>query len=375
MSTGKPMYECTICGDPTPARGYCAPCAAQRRGAAAVAHQRIAEIRVACRVELPQHIEPVAPPPPTRPVERLTLAPLPKRPEKPASAPVERKAAPDMAREPRRVVAPLRLATVTAAPGPEPKGKSQREMVLDPCAPAGQCHILGCRRPTKGRGLCASCYSTARRGERTDLMLGPDVTRKPRGQVLEVRDRFVAFIAERPGVRIAEVEAHMGLSEFSAKKHMRVLVNAGRVVSHEGRLALLGVELDRTPVEERQQQILALIGDGWRSTAELAEATGLSLSTLRHALDRLTGAGVLRCVARARLAMWTKADNDSAPPVQLDAILLRIQALLAKKPLPLKSIAGRLGLPVNAVRMAAETTRGASLIERNRAGWRLRVQP
>lgn len=104
MSTGQPMYECSLCGDPVMRRGMCAGCAEERRAAHAAASRQVAQIRAVYGDGLPQHVEPVAPLP-----RIAVVAP----PERPQEAPKPVQAAPAMAPLPPRPVAALKLATVS----------------------------------------------------------------------------------------------------------------------------------------------------------------------------------------------------------------------------------------------------------------------
>ena len=109
MSTGKPTFECTNgCTTPVAHRGMCPACAAERRAAQIWVRDETARIRVACGVELPQHVE--------------LLSPLPVMPvaaQQSVQEPREvRKAAPDMAGPPVSAKERLGLNTLLTPPPP-----------------------------------------------------------------------------------------------------------------------------------------------------------------------------------------------------------------------------------------------------------------
>jgi len=275
MSTGKPTFECTLCGDPTPTRGHCAPCAAQRRAAAAAAHQRIAEIRVECRVELPQHVEPVAPPPPTRPVERLTLPPLPKPPEKPASAPKPVQAAADMAREPKRVVAP---------PKPPAAPRLPPVLEVDESAPVGCCRLRGCGRRISYRGVCENHRKVLASRGRTDLMLPTGRNTAPRD---DLRPKILEAIAAEPGLTPQRIQALTGATKNEVGGQLMLLRRRGLVACpFRGTYALPGVKVEPVQVTDRILEHLRAKGTPQRPFWA-QDALGLSDASMSAALARL----------------------------------------------------------------------------------------
>lgn len=284
MSAGKPMEECTNhCGTPVVRRGMCPVCAAQRREAAVVAHQRIAEIRVECRVELPQHVEPVAPVR-TREVERLTLAPLPKRPEKPAKAPKPVRAAPDMPVAVEAPVAPLRLDVVTVAPK---GGKPRREVELDPDPKPGRCRILGCGRALHVRGLCGGCYWIAKDRGLGHLMLPPRSVHPAPGTVHADRARIVALLRERPGLRPVDAGKMLELPKSSVRWHLGELVEAGTVVrDHRGAYRVADAD-PLAPVAATDRLMAILRPVGTMRICDAQKALGIPDASFRAAVKNL----------------------------------------------------------------------------------------
>ena len=112
MSKGQPAYECTNgCTTPVARRGMCPACAAERRAAQVWVRDVTAEIRVACGVELPQHVELLSP----LPVMPVMPVAAPESPQEPREV---RKAAPDMAAVPVSARERLGLKTETVPPAP-----------------------------------------------------------------------------------------------------------------------------------------------------------------------------------------------------------------------------------------------------------------
>lgn len=266
------MFECTFCHEPTARRGMCPECADIRRAAAAVAHQRIAEIRVACRVELPQHVEPVAPPPPTRPVEPIRLAPLP---EKPASAPKPVQAAPDMAREPRRVVAP-----------PRPPAAPRLPLVLevDESAPVGCCRLRDCGRPVSYRGVCENHRKMLASRGRTDLMLPTGRNTAPRD---DLRPLILEAVAAEPGLTPQRIQALTGATKNEVGGQLMLLRRRGLVACpFRGTYALPGVKVEPVQVTDRILEHLRAKGTPQRPFWA-QDALGLSDASMSAALARL----------------------------------------------------------------------------------------
>ena len=276
MSAGKPMEECTNhCGAPVVRRGMCPVCAAQRREAAAVARQRIAEIRVACKVELPQHVEPVAPPPPTRPVERLTLPPLPKPPERPARAPKPVRTAADMAREPKRVVAPPRPPAVPRLPP---------VLEVDESAPVGCCRLRGCGRRISYRGVCENHRKVLASRGRTDLMLLTGRNTAPRD---DLRPKILEAIAAEPGLTPQRIQALTGATKNEVAGQLMLLRRRGLVACpFRGTYALPGVTVEPVQVTDRILEYLRAKGTPQRPFLA-QDALGLSDASMSAALARL----------------------------------------------------------------------------------------
>ena len=358
MSTGQPAFECTFCHEPTARRGMCPECAEIRRGAAAVAHQRIAEIRVECRVELPQHVEPVAPPPPTRPVERLTLAPLPKPPEKPAKAPKPVQAAPDMAR-------------AAVAPVGAPK-RPERILEVDPHAPADRCRMKGCTKRPKSRGCCDSCRALALRLGRLDLLEAPRARRQLSAATQAARLRVMGIIGSTPGVGPHATAAALGMGVSYVKNHLRALKAVGSVVAREGGYSLPQAKAPPTPVEDRAEKVLALTAGKWLSTKEIRAAIGGTQGEVRHVLEELEKAGRLRSLPAPKLALWGGGGAPPLDPEEAAMLIRRIVAATQARARTVGDLAARMSVAPVAVMLAVTCPLGKKLLKQE--GGRVRAK-
>jgi len=236
MSTGQPIHKCTNgCETPVVRRGMCPECAAERRAAQVWVRDVTAEIRVECKVELPQHVEELTPIA-TREVVGIRVPPLPKAPERPArvskgAEPKQDKGEPaeSAARAPRarkeRAVEPL----VTAEP--LPPGKRKPPGVADPDAPETRCRRLGCNRPRHARGLCSVCH-----GGQPHLRLPSQVSgRREPHESAEILEAVHRDVVAHPGVAPREIGERLGLPEKDYKYALAKLVAAKRVArDHRG---------------------------------------------------------------------------------------------------------------------------------------------
>ncbi len=299
MSTGQPAFECTFCKEPTARRGMCPECAEIRRGAAAVAKKQVEGIRERYGDGLHERKEPVAPPPPTRPVERLTLPPLPKAPERAARAPKPVQAAADM---PAVVDAPVEAAVARR------EGRPERVMELDPAAAEGRCRILGCGAWAKCRGLCSSCYWVATHREGLDHLLLPARCAHERGQAAAaVRAQVLAAVEGTPGIGPVALATGHALPISSVKRHLRELAAEGLIVAeHRGTYRTAGA----APVEarnatDRLDELVRARGRIRRS--EAMAALGFSAKAMQSAVGNLRLRGRLLGPGKGKAAVWLEA--------------------------------------------------------------------
>lgn len=227
MSTGQLAFECPTCGDATARRGECLSCATQRREAALWAQGKAAEIRVKNRVELPQHVEPVAPVR-TREVVRIRVA---AEPEKPARAPTAVQAAPAMPRSAAAPVAALKLNTVSVGQyrerwvGGAPVPRKKLPMVVGKLV-RGQCRIDGCVRNARTRGLCEGCAGQARE-EGVFEQVAAAAVRADAGLLVAA---VVEEVRRKPGRTIRQIGPLNGRSFESTREAAYAAVNAGKLV-------------------------------------------------------------------------------------------------------------------------------------------------
>lgn len=233
MSTGQPIIFCTNgCGMPVARRGMCIECAQDRRAAALWAQSKTAEIREECKVEMPQHVEPLTPIA-TREVVGIRVPPLPKAPEKPARAP--KVAEPKQDKGERAVRAPRarkeRAVEPLVTAEPLPPGKRKPLGVADPDAPERRCRRLGCNRPRHARGLCSTCH-----GGQPHLRLPSQVSeRREPHEAAEIMEAVHRDVVAHPGVAPREIGERLGLPEKDYKYALAKLVAAKRVArDHRG---------------------------------------------------------------------------------------------------------------------------------------------
>lgn len=288
MSTGQPMYECTNCGDPVVRRGMCPECAEIRRGAAFWAREVTAEIRVACKVELPQHVEVLAP------VPRIAVVATA---ESVQDAPKAVRAVPDMPREPRAAVVP--------AVAPRSEGRPQRVMELDPGAREGWCRILGCGRTSQARGLCSSCYWVATHREGLGHLMLPARCKHERGQAAAaVRAQVLAAVESTPGIGPAGLATAHTLPVSSVKRHLRELAAEGLIVAeHRGTYRAAGAaSVAARNATDRLEELVRARGRIRRS--EAATILEMSEKTMQSAVNNLRLRGRLLAPGKGKAATW-----------------------------------------------------------------------
>jgi len=326
----------------------CEPCyreeRAHLRAPVAAAHQRIAEIRVECGVELPQHVEPVAPVR-TREVERLTLAPLPKPPEKPARAPKAVQAAADMP------------AVV------ERQERAVRTLEVDPHAPADRCRMKGCTMRPKSRGCCDSCRALARRLGRLDLMEEPRARRQLSAATQAARLRVLGIVGSTPGVGPQAMADALGMEISYVKNHLRVLKAAGSVVARDGSYSLPRARVPPTPVENRAGKVLALTAGKWLSTKEIHTAIGGTQGEVRHVLEELEKAGRLRSLSAPKLALWGGEGAPSLDPEEAVALVRRIAAATQARARTVGDLAARMSVAPVTVMLAVTCPLGKKILK------------
>ena len=257
------MFECTFCHEPTARRGLCPECAEIRHGAAALARQRIAEIRVECKVELPQHVEPVAPPPPTRPVERLTLPPLPKPPERLARAPQPVQAAADMAVPVQAAVAPLAPCYIAERRRVELlrvlSGGWMSRQAIEVAMGVGRYASFAALQSAEAVGLVRKVSS----GRRTEWGLATAADPTWAAALVPVPDRLAALRAWMPRHRWwarSEAQVAIGCNEEEVRHALKMLRRSGEIVVHgRAHLSLWGVPGLCAPTVPLIQRILGVL--------------------------------------------------------------------------------------------------------------------
>jgi biotin operon repressor len=243
-----------------------------------------AEIRVACKVELPQHVEELTPIA-TREVVGIRVPPLPKAPERPARVSKGGRAAamPVSARAP--VVAPV---------APEPV--SARVMEVNPNAAPGMCRMKGCGRAVHARGACSPCYQRAKR-ECPDLLLPATQLRASLVDAAAERARVLELVTARPGIGPSVVMEALGIAESATKHHLRMLLQSGALVAeHRGTYRAA----DAAPVApvnltDRLEALLRKTGKIRPETARMA--LGVSSESMSAAAKNLRDKGRMKKVA------------------------------------------------------------------------------
>ena len=280
----------------------CEPCYREERehlrAPVAAAHQRIAEIRVECGVELPQHVEPVAPVR-TREVERLTLPPLPKAPEKPARAPKAVQAAPDM---------PVEVDAHVEAAVARREGRPERVMELDPAPVEGRCRILGCGAWAKCRGLCSGCYWVATHRDGLDHLLLPARCAHERSQAAAtVRAQVLAAVEATPGIGPVAMATAGALPISSVKRHLRELTAEGLIVAdHRGTYRAAGAApVAARNATDRLDELVRARGRIRRS--EAMAALGFTAKAMQSAVGNLRLRGRLLGPGKGKAAVWLEA--------------------------------------------------------------------